>query len=188
MTPASPLPPGVVLDAKHRYVWPCAVCGVPRSLFWQGTVVHEKRIRQQQCKACYTSRGYRSLPDEIRLDEPERTPGRRLYYLERCWKCERQRRLKWAGWEKYENARLSMCRECHREMHRSTEPDPLVVDMLVSGGYRLNAVRTERLQAFRALQQKHPTWPAWRYADRLGVTPRSIERYRAELRRERMAA
>lgn len=113
-----------------------------------------------------------------------------------CWDCGESRRRKYAGIVNWEKSRRQRCLRCylrslvrqHEQGPVNTEPDEMVVDLMVAGGYRLRAMKSERLLALQVMLRKHPGWPGWKYADHLNVSVRTVERYRAELRREQVAA
>lgn len=64
------------------------------------------------------------------------------------------------------------------ESIRNREPDEIVVERLVMGS-PVHSTRVERLLAYEILRRKRPDLSGAKLAERLGVSTRTIERYRS---------
>lgn len=105
-----------------------------------------------------------------------------------CRMCGAVRLLLWRGPAESIRARQRLCEVCRFLDHRHRELDPVAVDLMVAGGYQVSASKTERILALRRLLDRAPILCGWQLADHLNVSRRTVERYRAELRRELTAA
>jgi hypothetical protein len=133
------------------------------------------------------ARPYIAVPPDVVIDSNGR-------YQVPCRTCGKMRSLLWHGTASYESRRYSECASCSSKrtfnlagfvggVYIEPDPDPLTVDLLVSGEYRNSrAYRCERLLAATELWRRNPQITARTVAERLGVTRRTVERYRRALR------
>lgn len=121
----------------------------------------------------------RVAPPDIEIDDDG-------HYDLPCVQCGQPRTLTWGGTVEYAKARKRPCSTCggNRAILSPAEPDPVTVDLLADGLLRqARVLRSERLLALQKMLCRHPDWKYRMYADRLGVTNRTVDRYVAELRR-----